>query len=243
MDFETIAPLLICAVLVAVAMGGMALRRRVPARWREDEPAAPLTAHFLTVMTSLLLGLMLNSARTSFEGVNHNIQTAATQALLLDRTLRRYGPETAPARHDLLVFVQTLRAAATDGGEGVQPLDAEEDALGALAPADARHAALQQDAEGQVRALVETRLALVEQGDGHVPRPLIVMLGLWLTAIFSMLGYRAPSNPVMRLKLVATAILVSSAIYLMLDMDVPYSGPIQVSWQPLAHAASAMMQP
>ncbi|MDB5740761.1 MAG: hypothetical protein JWP16_1801 [Alphaproteobacteria bacterium] len=239
MEFETVAPLLICAVLVAAAMAAMALRARVPARWREDEPAAPLTAHFLTVMTSLLLGLMLNSARTTFEAVNHNIQTAATRALLLDRALRRYGPEADPARHELLAFVSTVRAAAT-GAAGPQPLDAVEDDLGALAPADARHAALQQDAQQQVRALVETRLALVEQGEGQMPRPLIAMLGLWLAAIFSMLGYRAASNPIMRIKLVVTAILVSCAIYLMLDMDIPYSGPIQVSWQPLVRAAAAM---
>jgi|GEM_PF-2581505 len=122
MDFETIAPLLICAVLVATAMAAMALRARVPARWREDEPSTPLTAHFLTVMTSLLLGLMLNSARTTFEGVNHNVQTAATQATLLDRTLRRYGPETAPARHDLLLFAQTIRGVA-DGGADSHPLE------------------------------------------------------------------------------------------------------------------------
>lgn len=239
MDFETVAPILICAVLVATAMAAMALRSRVPARWREDEPSTPLTAHFLTVMTSLLLGLMLNSARTTFEGVNHNVGAAATQVTLLDRTLRRYGPETAPARHDLLVFARTVQAVA-DGGDDSHPLDALEDRIAALAPADAPHAALQQDAQQQARTLVETRLALVEQGEGQVPRPLIVMLGLWLTAIFAMLGYRAPSNPVMRTKLIVTAILVSGAIYLLLDMDVPYSGPIAVSWQPLERAAAAM---
>jgi hypothetical protein len=239
MGFEDIAPFAICAVLVVAAMAAMALRRRVPVRWRDEEPAAPLTAHFLTVMTSLLLGLMLNSARTTFEAVNHNVQTAATQAMLLDRSLRRYGPDAAPARHDLLVFVTTLRAAAT-GAQDAQPLDAMEDALGALAPAAPRNTALLQDAQQQVRQLVETRLALVEQGEGQVPRPLVIMLGLWLTAIFSMLGYRAPSNPMMRAKLIVTAILVSSAIYLMLDMDIPYSGPIQVSWQPLERAAMVM---
>jgi hypothetical protein len=51
-------------------------------------------ANLFVVMTSLVLGLMLNSAKNTFETNNRDIRTLATELILLDRTLRALSPES-----------------------------------------------------------------------------------------------------------------------------------------------------
>jgi hypothetical protein len=66
------------------------------------------------------------------------------------------------------------------------------------------------------------------------------MLTAWLVLIFASFGYRAPRNAVVTLTLVASAALISGSIYLILDMDVPFSGPIKISPAPLLRAEEQM---
>jgi hypothetical protein len=58
--------------------------------------------------------------------------------------------------------------------------------------------------------------------------------------IFGSFGYRAPRNALVLMTLVGAAFLITTSIYLVLDMDVPFSGPIQVSPAPLLRAADQM---
>ena len=237
MPFEQLAPLVTFIALVAASLGAMALHVRLPARWRDDDSnsAIRLTANFLTVMTSLLLGLMLNAARTGFEQVRHDIQATATQIVVLDHTLARYGAGAEGARRQLVLFGHAIpRLAGTPTPSGI------ESELDHLQPGDARREAIVQTARDQLQKLTELQLGLAEQADGSVPRPLIVMLGLWLTAIFASLGYRAPPNFMVGAILVVSAALVTSAVWMLMDMGYPYSGPISASWQPVERAVSLL---
>ena len=45
-------------------------------------------------MTSLVLGLLLNSAKNTLKSTDRNVHAFATELILMDRTLRQYGPET-----------------------------------------------------------------------------------------------------------------------------------------------------
>lgn len=237
MPFEEIAPLVIFCALVAASLGAMVLHVRLPARWQDDDSnsAIRLTANFLTVMTSLLLGLMLNAARTGFEQVRHDIQATATQVVVLDHTLARYGAGAEGARRQLALFARVIPSLA--GTPTPSGIEAE---LDRLQPVDARHEAVVQTARDQLQRLTELQLNLAEQADGSVPRPLIVMLGLWLTAIFASLGYRAPPNVMVAGILVGAAALVTSAVWMLMDMGYPYSGPISASWQPVLRAVSLL---
>lgn len=237
MPFEIFAPLAVFCALVVASLGAMVLHVRLPGHWRDDDSnsAIRLTANLLTVMTSLMLGLMLNGARTGFEQVRHDIQASATQIVVLDHTLQRYGPGADAARHQLALYARTIPALGDD-----RPPAGVEAALDQLRPGDARQETVAQAARDQLQKLTELRLGLAEQGDGAVPRPLIAMLGLWLTAIFASLGYRAPPNFMVGAILVAAAALVTSAIWLLVDMGYPYSGPIHASWQPVERAAAML---
>ncbi len=76
----------------------------------------------------------------------------------------------------------------------------------------------------------------VDQSGGAIPAPLIVMLIVWLAVIFASFGYQAPRNRVVTGSFVVAALLVSAALYLILDMDAPVSGLVKTSNVPLQRA-------
>jgi hypothetical protein len=69
------------------------------------------------------------------------------------------------------------------------------------------------------------------------------MLIAWLTIIFASYGYRAPKNAVVVSMLLISAMLISSSLYLVLDMDIPFKGPIRISYQPYHRALSEIKAP
>ncbi|MGI8526720.1 MAG: DUF262 domain-containing protein [Pseudolabrys sp.] len=66
------------------------------------------------------------------------------------------------------------------------------------------------------------------------------LLAAWLILIFASFGFRAPRNAVVVVSFVVSSALIAGALYLILDMDVPFDGTIQVSPAPLARAVAEM---
>lgn len=66
------------------------------------------------------------------------------------------------------------------------------------------------------------------------------MLAAWLTLIFASFGYRAPRNPMVIGMFIISSLLIAASVYLVLDMDVPFHGPIQISDEPLRRALAVM---
>ena len=104
----------VVAVLTFVSVLGAALlglfsKTRLPSEQhlRDDTSiVVRLVANLFVVMTGLVLGLMLNSAKNTLETNNRNIRALATELVLLDRTMRALGPETEDARQYLLEYVR-----------------------------------------------------------------------------------------------------------------------------------------
>lgn len=84
-----------------------------------------LIAGIFSVMTSLVLGLMINSAKNTLESVDRNIHTFAAGLIVLDRALAEDGPDAKAARERLLAYTLALLAfIASDGilaGEPIRP--------------------------------------------------------------------------------------------------------------------------
>jgi hypothetical protein len=72
----------------------------------ETNTTVRIVANIFVVMTSLVLGLMLNSAKNTLETYNRNVHALGTNLILLDRTMRGLGPEAGEARQHLLQYVQ-----------------------------------------------------------------------------------------------------------------------------------------
>ena len=185
---EALIAVVIFLCLVAAPLVSMAIWPRLPARHRDDDTnnVVRLAANLFGVMTSLVLGLMINSAKNTFESIDHNVHAYATQLILLDRTLRQYGPETSAVREPLGAYVQRVVSDVMPQGE--TPVIANRlsehlltevgDRLSTMTPPDAAHGALLQDARQHLQKVLEQRWILIEQSEGTIPLPLIVMLVL-----------------------------------------------------------------
>src|SRR6202008_816400 len=119
----------------------------------------------------------------------------ATKVVILDRTLARYGPETKDARELLRrAYASAMGAIFSREGNVLAKLDAPErlarleqfqDMIRDLAPRDDKQRSLQSQAQSLSGDLAQARWLLIEQGQGSISTPLLVMLVFWLAIIFA----------------------------------------------------------
>src|SRR5215472_5283686 len=88
------------AGLVAVVLLGMAIRRRLPEHHlsADSKEAVKLALGLVATMTALLLGLLVSSAKGSYDTERSEVLQMAAQVAFLDRILVLYGPEAVDAR-------------------------------------------------------------------------------------------------------------------------------------------------
>jgi hypothetical protein len=229
--------------LTGASLGVLLSHEKLPARHRQDDTqnSVRLIANIFVVMTSLVLGLMINSAKARFEGINRDVHAFATDLILLDRTLLLYGPQANDTRERLLAYVQrasdghwtTDDLVRTSDEASEQSLNDVGNSIRALKPANDAQLSSFNDAREQYGKVLELRWALVEQAEGSIPIPLLGMVIAWLVLVFASFGYRAPRNLIVVTSFVSASALISCALYLIVDMDEPFKGPIQISSAPL----------
>jgi hypothetical protein len=234
---------LIFLCLLAASLGALAIYDKLPRYHLEDDTyqVVRLTAGIFVVMTSLVLGLLINSAKNKFEVNDRNLHAFATELILLERTLRQYGPDAADSRQRLRAYVQRVLdntwpakgPAIIDDGVAERLLDDVELGLNAIRPRDTERTELWLDAKRRLQKVIELRWDLVEGAGGAIPAPLLGMLVAWLMLIFASFGYRAPKNMVVVTTFGLAALLISGSLYLTMDMDTPFDGPMHISPKPL----------
>ncbi|WJH39863.1 DUF4239 domain-containing protein [Aliirhizobium terrae] len=252
MNAEIVIGMIAFALLSAVSFASASLYPRLRASHRDDETntIVRLVANIFVVMTSLVFGLMLNSSKNTFETIDSNVHTYATQLILFDRSLEFYGSDTGEVRSALVTYVEhaltdpsraddTLQHRRTDAEER---LSAVGTMLNEVQSATADETAQLSDLRQQYRQIVEHRWMIVEQQSGAIPTAIIGMLIAWLAMIFASFGYRAPKNAVVLVAFNVAALLMAFSIYLVLDMDSPFSGLIQISDAPLHRALAEMLE-
>jgi ABC-type Na+ efflux pump permease subunit len=77
---------------------------------------------------------------------------------------------------------------------------------------------------------------MYEQRVGSVSAPLLIILIFWLTALFISFGLFAPRNATVVVTLFISALSVSCAVLLILEMYSPYAGLIRIHDTPLRAA-------
>lgn len=234
--------------LTVASLGTLFFYERLPLHQRQDDTqtVVRLIANIFVVMTSLVLGLMISSAKGKFDAVNRDVHSYATELILLDRMLTFYGPEANGVRQRLATYAERAANGHWTAEGGLSDKTSEqliEDigvSLRALAPEGGAQLSVWNDIREQYRKVLELRWSLVEQAEGSIPRPLVLMLVAWLVLIFATFGFRAPRNAVVVTSFIAAAALIGGAIYLIVDMDSPFQGPIQISPAPLERALAEM---
>ena len=229
--------------LAGVTLLGARLRRLVPAEHlsADSKDAVKLALGLVATMTAILLGLLVSSAKSSFDTARNEVMQMAAKIALLDRVMMLYGPQTADARHALRDSVAegVRRTWPADGRRPAQ-LEPNEEmgdavyvAISRLAPQDEAQRALKTEATTLMVQLAELRTLVRAQAVSSVSKPLLIALVIWLVVIFLGFSLLAPANATNTLALLAGAFSVACAVFIILDLDHPFAGVVRIPSEPM----------
>lgn len=243
------AAAIVFAFVFGGAVLGMLLRGILPAHHLNDQSrdVVRLGTGLVATMAALVLGLLVASAKGAYDTQKDGLDKITANLTLLDTTLAQYGPATQEARAILRSTVaiaiarlwpadtsqeSTLGEAETTGGG--KSFYAE---ILSLAPATETQRALQAQALVIASDLARARLLLIAQQETTpISGVFLVVLVSWLVVLFASFGLFAPRNATVLAALLISAFSVSGAIFLILELDQPFAGVIQISSAPLRNA-------
>jgi hypothetical protein len=228
---------------------GMALRVVLPDHHlsSESKDSVKLGIGTIATLAALVLGLLISSAKGTFDTMNSELRQTGSKIMQLDSILAQYGTETKEARDSLRTgVVIALKRIWPEEGDSVavekvnregNALQILQEKLLQLSPRSDAQRWLQSRALQLSADISEARSLLVEQlGMSGLPMPFIVMLIFWLTVIFASFGLFAPSNKTVIIIFLICALSVSGSLYMIEELDQPYGGVMKVSSLPLRNA-------
>ncbi|HTY78352.1 MAG TPA: hypothetical protein VMI34_11090 [Candidatus Bathyarchaeia archaeon] len=228
------------------ALIGMILQTVLPRHHLSEETkdVVKLGMGLVGTMAALVLGLLVASAKGSYDTQSTEVTDLAANVVLLDRALAHYGPEAKELRGGLSNAVSAImgqiwsQGPGSSGRVGAPAFQGEAfyDRIQQLSPKDDNQRALQAQALGLAVSMGKTRWLMYAQNVVGVSVPMLVILVGWLAVIFASFGLFAPRNATVLVSLFVSALSVSGAILLILEMYAPYSGLIQISDAPLRAA-------
>ncbi|MBV8914118.1 MAG: hypothetical protein JOZ05_13895 [Acetobacteraceae bacterium] len=249
---EIWSSLVVLGLLCGSAALGFYVRPRLPEAHTTPEATdvIRLISGMLVTFAVIVLGLLTTSVKSAFDAADHDRGQYAARLTELDQCLRNYGPEADPARAELrnytaAVIVSTWPSAKLPAGvvrpdtTGL-PRMGESDALWRilnrvnleilhLQPRDGLQQKLQADCAELFKEVTRQRWTIIEEARGSVSRPFYVVLMFWLMIVFASFGLYAPRNGMVLVAVAIAAICLTSSIFVILDMDVPYGGLFGIS--------------
>jgi hypothetical protein len=215
----------------------------------DTKEVVKLGTGLVATMAALVLGLLIASAKESLDTQNNELTDMSSRIVLLDRVLAHYGPEARDARDELRSSVQH----AVEWASAKRFLDSPQfgannngeilyDKIQELSPKNDTQRSIQGQALNLVMSLGQTRWLMSEQRTNSISVSMLVVLIFWLTIIFTSFGLFATRNATEVVSLFVSAVSVSGAIFLILEMYSPYGGLIHVSGAPLRAALSHLGQ-
>jgi hypothetical protein len=243
---SSIATGLITAVCTfAGALGGIWLQTRLPRHHldKDSHEIVKLGAGMIATITALVLGLLVSSAKGTFDTINDGIKQASARIILLDRILAQYGPGGQPVREQIQrAVVASLEAAKQQrlaGASVVAPVpvtnrvEAVQSLLRALTPQTEGQRQLLAQAQQAASDMSQTRWLMMEEAQNELPLPLLAILICWLTVLFVSFGLFAPRNATVITVLFVCACSMSAAVFLIMELNRPLDGVVKVSSAPL----------
>ena len=230
----------------------MVLRAVLPAQHlgSEAKDVVKLGMGLLGTMTAMVLGLMIASAKSTFDTQRTGLAQLAGNVIMLDRILEHYGPESKDAREMLRASVadmiartwaaESSAAGQTGSGRTEGRYEGLFEKVEALAPRNDAQRAWQAQALKLCTDMAQMRWVLFAQKGSSIPMPFLLVMVAWLALLFASFSLFAPPNPIVIVTLLVSALAVSSAIFLILELDRPFAGVIQISSEPLRAALTIL---
>jgi hypothetical protein len=237
----TIVSLIAFAAMFGGAILGMGVRVLLPPHHLSSpsRDVVRLCIAILATVSSLVIGLLIASAKSSFDERTSSVRHFVAEALLVDRAMARLGSGTSPARKQFRDFLQTRlqeilneeaipagASAISSKGPSIETVEAS---LLDLPDSTDAQRILKDRALSQLNDIAQTRWLLVEEAGGSIQPPFIVILIAWLAVIFASFGLFSPRNATVLVIMGISAASIAGSLFLILEMDQPYDGMIRLS--------------
>jgi Protein of unknown function (DUF4239) len=242
----TLTAVVVFGCLIGAVLLGRILRRLLPENHltADSRDTIKLAMGLVATMAALVLGLLVSSAKGSYDTERSEVIQMAAKVAFLDRVLSIYGPEAVEARAR---FHEAVKAAigqmwpeqAHQPGKlspNMQAGNAVYAAVQDLSPHDDTQRKLKEEATSLATDLGQLRSLLVAQAVASISTPMLIILVSWLVVIFLGFSVLAPPNATTILALMISALAVSGAIFLILELDQPFGGVIRISSEPMVNA-------
>ena len=237
--------------IVSGALIGMMVGSRLPDHHQESssKDVVRLAMAMVGTMTALVLGLITASAKNSFDTEDATVKHTASTILALDRMLADYGGETKPIRAAMHRLIATKAEQMWPEAAGAEETAAPEagserivDDILALAPSTDAQRWYQSRALELSGEILQSRWVVFNGAGNSVQVIFLVVIICWLTVLFGSFALFAPRNATVIGALLICTLSVAASIFLILEMDDPFSGLMKISSAPMRYALSHIDQ-
>jgi hypothetical protein len=238
---DLLISLLVFAVILGGALVGVVVRPLLLERHAhpDSREVVKMATGLVGTLAALVLGLLVASAKGSFDQKTSQVRQLTATIILLDDLLAQYGSEATPIRNRLRQSIQPLADRIWHEEENptgdlhrfqatAQSLAFEND-LERLSPNNDAQRSLQSRAIQTFTEGAQIRLQLFTQTGGSIPTPFLIILVFWLSAIFVSFTLFAQINLIVMAALFVCALSFAGAIFLILELDDPFKGLMGIS--------------
>lgn len=226
-------------VILLGMLAGIFLRTKLPSRYFDESTISTvkLSAGVIATLAALTLGLLIASAKGSYDSQIAQIRQIAAGVILSDRLLTLYGGDAA---HEARVKLREMIAPVTDqiwresspnAKKSFHAAGESEDyvkSLYALNPQTEIQRGMRERILQTTLELAHARLALFSQMNNLLPPPLLVVLAFWFAMLFAAYGMHAEINTVSAGALTICAASIAGAMFLLFQMSNPFSGVMAI---------------
>jgi hypothetical protein len=257
--------LLVLALLTAASGVGFVVNSRLPEKHRSKDAIEliGLAMSLLITFTAIVLGLLTTSVKSGFDAAYAARGAYAAELAQLDRCLADFGSQTAPIRADLRAYVAAVIASTwpdEPAPAGVSHPDVsnmartgENSTLADIFNRIGRGVMSLQGADDpqrnqavacrvQYAGAIHSRWLVIEGVRKSISTPFYWVLIFWLVILFSSFGLRAPPNTMSIIVIGLSILSVAVAMFVILDMDIPYGGLFGIPSTSMRAALADMMR-
>jgi hypothetical protein len=244
---STIIAAIVFGCLFAAGLLGVRVRAMLPENHLnpETKDAVKVGMGLVATMAALVLGLLVASTKGAYDTQKNEVTQMAAKIVFLDRVLANYGSETAETRDLLRRSVGSAINRMWPDRKISQPAQLDPSATSGeaffnsiqqLSPQNDAQRSLKSQAVQVTTDVGQMRWLLFEQTESSISLPMLIVLIAWLAIIFVSVGLFAPPNATVIVALMLSALSVAGAIFLILELDMPFDGVIQISSAPMRNA-------
>jgi Protein of unknown function (DUF4239) len=231
------------AMIGGIAMGSW-LRDRLPEHHLADRPAGVIKSGvgLISTLAALILGLLISTAKISYDSTASQVSQIASDLVLLDQLLSEYGPAAHGAREALREQSDALAnsiwaAAGKPQHHAFVTSDAWKRfsiAMDQLPDTTDQQRNLRKQIDDVVSRGAQARISLFSNAGSKLPTPFLALLIFWLTIIFASYSILGEMNLTVKVFVFLFALSSAGALFLISELNSPFGGllklsPVQIS--------------